>query len=58
MKPDLPAIKRDTLRLVMVVLAALLMAFNIKIFVRAGGLYPGGVTGVTVLIQRAAQRFW
>ena len=39
-------------------LAALLMAFNIKIFVRAGGLYPGGVTGVTVLIQRAAQRFW
>ena len=58
MKPDLPTIKRDTLRLVMVILAALLMAFNIKIFVRAGGLYPGGVTGVTVLIQRAAQRFW
>jgi len=57
MRPDFPTMKRDTVRFLMVVFAALLMALNIKIFVRAGGLYPGGVTGVTVLLQRAAQRF-
>lgn len=52
MQKRTPTIKRDAVRLAMVILAALLMACNIKIFVRAGGLFPGGVTGVTVLIQQ------
>lgn len=38
--------------------AAFLMALNIKTFVRTGGLYPGGATGLTILIQRAAALFW
>ena len=39
-------------------IAATLMATNIKTFVRTGGLYPGGATGLTVLIQRAAEMFF
>ena len=34
-----------------------LMALNIKSFVRTGGLYPGGATGLALLIQRAADMF-
>ena len=58
MKPNIPTIKRDTARLAMVLLASIMIALNIKIFVRAGGLFPGGVTGVSVLIQRAAEMFF
>ena len=49
--------KKDIFRLAVLVGAAFLMALNIKTFVRAGGLYPGGVTGLTVLIQRAAEQY-
>ena len=42
----------------MVAIAAVLMALNIKTFVRTGGLYPGGATGLTVLIQRIGQQFF
>ena len=34
------------------------MALNIKSFVRTGGLYPGGATGLTLLIQRSAELFF
>ncbi|NLD88474.1 MAG: hypothetical protein GX633_09505, partial [Clostridiales bacterium] len=33
----------------MVLLGALVIAINIKSFVRAGNLFPGGLTGVTLL---------
>ena len=46
--------KRDVKRLVLVVAASCVMAMNIKSFVRAGGLFPGGFTGLTLLIQQAA----
>lgn len=49
MKFDL---KKDGLRLVVICLAAVIMAVNIKSFVRTGGLYPGGATGLTLLLQR------
>ena len=39
------------------VLAATIMALNIKTFVRAGGLFPGGFTGLTLLIQNIFQTF-
>lgn len=45
-------IKKDGLRLAAICLAALIMAVNIKSFVRTGGLYPGGATGLTLLLQR------
>ena len=50
--------KKDTKRLIVVVLAAFLMAVNIKIFVRAGHLFPGGATGLTVLIQQIFLMFF
>ena len=33
------------------------MALNIKSFVRTGGLYPGGATGLALLIQRSVDMF-
>lgn len=50
-------IKEDGKRIIVICLASLLMAVNIKSFVRTGGLYPGGATGLTILIQRMAQVF-
>ena len=40
-----------------VILASCLMAFNIKPFVRAGELVPGGITGMTLLIQRIMLKY-
>ena len=34
------------------------MALNIKVFVRAGDMFPGGFTGLTILIQRIAQEYF
>ncbi len=46
------SLKEDGKRLLIVCLASVLMAINIKSFVRTGGLYPGGATGLTILLQR------
>lgn len=51
-------LKEDGRRLAVIVAAALIMALNIKSFVRTGELYPGGATGLTLLIQRAAEMFF
>lgn len=39
------------------ILAAVIFAVNIKTFVRAGGLYPGGFSGLTLLLQSIFQTF-
>jgi len=52
------ALKKDVVRFVVVILAAFVMAVNINSFVNAGGLYPGGATGLTIIIQRIAQKFF
>lgn len=44
-------------RLLLITLGAVLMAFNINTFVHAGGLIPGGFTGVTLLIQEICARY-
>ncbi|MDR1428947.1 MAG: YitT family protein [Spirochaetaceae bacterium] len=44
-------------RLALIVFAAVLMAFNLKTFVHAGALIPGGFTGLTLLIQEICLRF-
>ena len=49
--------KKDWRRVLIVLIASALMAFNIKSFVHAGDLFPGGVTGMTVLIQRLAEKY-
>ena len=49
----------DTLRRTgMVVAAAIIMAVNLKTFVRAGGLIPGGFTGLTRLLQEIGVMLW
>jgi uncharacterized membrane-anchored protein YitT (DUF2179 family) len=44
-------------RLFLVILAGILMSFNIKTFVHAGGLLPGGFTGLSLLLQQICLRF-
>lgn len=44
-------------RTVLVILSGFLMALNINTFVHTGGLFPGGVTGLTVLIQRIFEKY-
>ncbi len=51
------SMKEDGKRILVIGLASLLMAVNIKSFVRTGGLYPGGATGLTILLQHIAQTF-
>lgn len=50
--------KKDGKRIFFICIASLIMAVNIKTFVRTGGLYPGGATGLTILIQRSAELFF
>ena len=49
--------KRETKRYGCAVLAAVIFAVNIKTFVRAGGLYPGGFNGLTLLLQSIFDQF-
>lgn len=51
-------LKKDGKRIIIICLASAIMAVNIKTFVSAGGLYPGGATGLTVLIQSICKRFF
>ena len=44
--------------LICVLIASLIMSVNIKSFVRAGNLIPGGFTGLSLLIQRSTSVFW
>ncbi len=50
--------KHDSKRLLAVLLASVILALNINTFVQTGGLYPGGVTGLTILLQRIALRYF
>jgi uncharacterized membrane-anchored protein YitT (DUF2179 family) len=44
-------------RLFLVLLGGVLMAFNINTFVHAGGLLPGGFTGLVLLMQEICLRY-
>ncbi len=50
--------RNDIKRLLAVLLASVIIALNINTFVQTGGLYPGGVTGLTILLQRIALSFF
>jgi len=45
-------------RVTAVSLASFVMALNINTFVHTGGLLPGGASGLTLLIQEAADKFF
>lgn len=50
-------VKSSGTRTVMICFAALINALNLKTFVNAAGLYPGGFTGLTLLMQELFHRF-
>lgn len=50
--------KKHLISIVCVCIASLIMSINIKSFVRAGNLIPGGFTGLSLLIQRAIALFF
>ncbi len=56
-KKIVSTLRWDIIRLVVVLFAAFLMAANIQSFVNTGGLYPGGATGLTIIIQRMFSKF-
>ena len=51
-------LKRDITRIFLVIAASIIMAINIKSFVRAGNLIPGGFTGVSLLIMEVAKKYF
>lgn len=51
------SIRQHALRLALIIAASVIMALNINSFVDAGGLFPGGFNGLTLLIQRSAEQF-
>ena len=51
-------IKKDFKRIIVISIMSLLMAINIKTFVRTGDLFPGGASGLTLLITRSASMFF
>lgn len=44
--------KHEVKRFGCAAIAAVIFAANVKTFVRAGGLYPGGLSGLTLLLQK------
>ncbi len=53
-----PTAPGDILRLAYITAASVIIALNFNTFVSAGGLVPGGFSGLTFLIQRSAAQFW
>ncbi|MEF9921537.1 MAG: YitT family protein [Anaerovoracaceae bacterium] len=51
-------IKKELKRIIILCIGAALIAFNIKSFVRTGGLFPGGFSGITILAQQIASTFF
>lgn len=51
-------LKKDGKRIIVICIASVIMAVNTKTFVRTGGLYPGGVMGLTILIQGIFEKFF
>ncbi|MDR0322717.1 MAG: YitT family protein [Treponema sp.] len=54
---EIHPVRRIVRRLTLIILGAALMSFNINTFVQAGGLIPGGFTGLTLLIQEIFLRY-
>ncbi len=50
-------LKEFVIRVLAITLSSLIVAVNLKTFVAAGDLFPGGFTGIARLIQRCALEF-
>ncbi len=49
--------RRDVQRLLMAIIGATLSAINIRVFVRAAEMYPGGMTGLALLLQTVVRQY-
>lgn len=56
MKQNL-SLKHEVKRFGFGLVASVIFAINIKTFVRAGGLFPGGFSGITLLIQEIFEKY-
>lgn len=52
------SMKKETVRILALTMSSVLTAVDTKTFINTGHLFPGGVGGVTLLIQRAAQQYF
>lgn len=50
-------VKHDLIRVLAVIPAGILFGVNTKMFAKGGGLFPGGVAGLSVLIQQIFMKF-
>ena len=46
------------IRALLILFVSFLFAINIRIFVKPAGLLPGGLSGVTLLIQQICVKFF
>lgn len=51
-------VKRELIMFISLTIASAVIAFNLKSFVRTGGLFPGGFSGLALLIQRILEDFF
>lgn len=54
---EIRPLKKNLISIVCVIVGATIMSINIKTFVRAGCLLPGGFTGLSLLIQRIGDTY-
>lgn len=52
------SLKKEFKRIVFLTIGTVIFAFNINSFVNAGGLFPGGAAGITLLIQEIGTKFF
>lgn len=51
-------VKSELIMFISLTIASAVIAFNLKSFVRTGGLFPGGFSGLALLIQRIMEDFF
>lgn len=51
-------VKSELIMFISLTIASAVIAFNLKSFVRTGGLFPGGFSGLALLIQRILEDFF
>lgn len=51
-------VKSEIVMFISLTLASALIAFNLKSFVRTGGLFPGGFSGLALLVQQILSSFF
>lgn len=51
-------LKSEIIMFLSLTIASAVMAFNLKSFINTGGLFPGGFSGLTVLAQQIADKFF